>query len=304
MSRAPRLGLPLISMLACAGLQLAAPGSASAAPAPQRTRYELPSANGHGAILLDLKQKRLTQFREHLFAAEEPVLDGEGKDVWDGEQFATVHTRDLLFDMYFGVRAEGQQQWLTSAALDEERSGYLGLAADQPGGTGIVAMVQNIGALRATTYAFAPQALAAGGFVLVLKLENTGDQPLTDIAAFSLHNFHLGYGRALRPWDVPKDLAANGETLVFDGKGEVGRFRERGFAGVVVTPCPGRHLAPRRRPRRRSVQAGRRRCAAGPARQPAADRRGRRQRQRLPVGLRRPRARHDLLGRCRGAPRP
>ncbi|MBL8969211.1 MAG: glycosyl hydrolase, partial [Myxococcales bacterium] len=235
MSRAPRLGLPLISMLACAGLQLAAPGSVSAAPAPQRTRYELPSANGHGAILLDLKQKRLTQFREHLFAAEEPVLDGEGKDVWDGEQFATVHTRDLLFDMYFGVRAEGQQQWLTSAALDEDRSGYLGLAADQPGGTGIVAMVQNIGALRATTYAFAPQALAAGGFVLVLKLENTGDQPLTDIAAFSLHNFHLGYGRALRPWDVPKDLAANGETLVFDGKGEVGRFRERGFAGVVVT---------------------------------------------------------------------
>ncbi len=224
-----------IGFIGLIGLQFAAASRAWAAPAPQRTRFELPSTNGHGAILVDLKQRRVTQFREHLFAAEEPVLDSEGKDVWDGEQFATVHTRDLLFDTYFGVRAEGQQQWLSKAGLDEDASGYLGWDTDQQGGTGIVAMVQNIGALRATTYAFAPQALAAGGFVLVLKLENTGDQPLKGISAFSLHNFHLGYGRALRPWDVPKDIAANGETLVFDAKGDVGRFRERGFAGVVVT---------------------------------------------------------------------
>ncbi|MBK7824334.1 glycoside hydrolase family 15 protein [Nannocystis sp.] len=214
-------------------------GPLQAAPAPQRTRFELPSANGHGAILLDLKQRRLTQFREHLFAAEEPVLDGQGKEVWDGEQFATVHTRDLLFDMYFGVRAEGQQQWLTKAAVDEDASGYLAWDAGEQGGTGIVAMVQTIGALRATTYAFAPQALAAGGFVLLLKLENTGDQALKGVSAFSLHNFHLGYGRALRPWDVPKDIAANGETLVYDGAGNIGRFRERGFAGVVVTRALG-----------------------------------------------------------------
>ena len=225
------------------GVSLALPfalmSPALAAPAPQRTRFELPSANGYGAILLDLKQRRLTQFREHLFAAEEPVIDGEGKELWDGEQFATVHTRDLLFDLYFGVRADGQQQWLTEVAVDEDASGYLGLDANQAGGTGIIAMVQNLGALRATTYAFAPQELAAGGFVLVLKLENTGDLPLKGVSAFSLHNFHLGYGRALRPWDVPKDLAANGETLTFDNSGEVGHFRERGFAGVVVTRALG-----------------------------------------------------------------
>ena len=225
------------------GVSLALPfalmSPALAAPAPQRTRFELPSANGYGAILLDLKQRRLTQFREHLFAAEEPVIDGEGKELWDGEQFATVHTRDLLFDLYFGVRADGQQQWLTEVAVDEDASGYLGLDANEAGGTGIIAMVQNLGALRATTYAFAPQELAAGGFVLVLKLENTGDLPLKGVSAFSLHNFHLGYGRALRPWDVPKDLAANGETLTFDNNGEVGHFRERGFAGVVVTRALG-----------------------------------------------------------------
>lgn len=221
-------------------LQLGLVGPADAAPAPQRTRFELPSANGHGAILVDLAQARLTQFREHLFAAEEPMLDDQGQEVWDGQQFATVHTRDLLFDMYFGVRADGQQQWLTKAAVDQDASGYLAWDKDQQGGTGIVAMVQTIGALRATTYAFAPQGLAAGGYVLVLQLENTGAQPLKGVSAFSLHNFHLGYGRALRPWDVPKDLQANGETIEFDAKNEVGHFRERGFAGVVVT----RALAP------------------------------------------------------------
>ncbi len=215
-------------------------GTAAAAPAPQRTRFELPSSNGHGVIVLDLKQRRLTQLREHLFAAEEPVLDAEGKEVWDGEQFATVHTRDLVFDAYFGVRADGQQQWLTGATVDEDASGYLPWQQDELGGTGIIAMVQNIGGLRATTYAFAPQALAAGGFVLVLKLENTGGAAFKGVSAFSLHNFHLGYGRALRPWDVPDDIAANGETLEYDESGGVARFRERGFAGVLVT----RALAP------------------------------------------------------------
>lgn len=231
-------------LLVCtAALLLAHTGTAAAAPAPKRTRFELPSANGHGAIILDLTQRRLTQFREHVFAAEEPILDGEGEEVWDGGQFGTVHTRDLLYDLYFGVRADGTQQWLTQAALDEDASGYIGWqdgAVDGSGGTGIVAMVQSLGGLRATTYAFAPQGLAAGGFVLVLKLENTSAQPFTGVSAFSLHNFHLGYGRALRPWDVPDDLAANGETIEYDDMGGAARFRERGFAGVVVT----RALAP------------------------------------------------------------
>lgn len=200
---------------------------AEAAPPPQRTRFELPSSNGFGAILLDLKQARLTQFREHVFAAEEPVIDAQGNDVWDGGQFASVHTRDLLFDAYFGVRAAGEQFWLTSAPVDEDASGYVP-------GTGVVRMVQSVGALRATTYAYAPQGLAAGGFVLALELANTGMQPIAGVEAFSLHNFHLGYGRAKRPWEVPNDLAANGETITFVDDGAVARFHERGFAGVIV----------------------------------------------------------------------
>ena len=199
-------------------------GQAAAAPAPQRTRFELPSSNGHGVVLLDLEEARLTQFREHVFAAEEPVIDAEGQDVWDGGQFATVHTRDLLFDAYFGLRAAGEQFWLTTAPVDLEASGYVP-------GTGVATMVQQIGALRATTHAFALQGLEGGGFVLALALENTGGQAIAGVEAFSLHNFHLGFGRPQRPWEVPQDLAANGETIVVDGDEWL---IERGFAGVIA----------------------------------------------------------------------
>ncbi len=228
------LGFAVVSLLA---IFFAA--SVQAAPAPQRTRFELPASNGHGAIVLDLKKARLVQFREHLFAAEEPVLDANNNEVWDNDQFATVHTRDLLFDTYFGVRAEGQQQWLSETPVDLEASGYMPWIKDASGGTGIITMVQKLGALRATTHAFAPQGLPAGSFVLLLALENTGAVPLKDVAAFSLHNFHLGYGRPNRPWELANDLAANGETLEYDGAGGQARYRERGFAGVVVTRALG-----------------------------------------------------------------
>jgi hypothetical protein len=199
-------------------------GQAAASPPPQRTRFELPSSNGYGAVLLDLEKARLTQFREHVFAAEEPVIDAQGTDVWDGGQFATVHTRDLLFDAYFGVRAAGEQFWLTTVPVDHAASGYVP-------GTGIATMVQQVGALRATTHAFALQGLEGGGFVLALALENTGGQAIAGVEAFSLHNFHLGFGRPKRPWEVPQDLAANGETITVEGAWLI----ERGFAGVIAT---------------------------------------------------------------------
>ncbi|MDC0671903.1 glycoside hydrolase family 15 protein [Nannocystis radixulma] len=207
--------------------------SASAAE-PQRTRYKLPSSNGWGALLVDLSEGHATELREHVFAAEEPQIDAQGQDIWDGEQFATIHTRNVLYDAYFGVRAEGDQFWLTSAPVDQDASGYVGWNDLETVGTGIVAIEQPLGALEATTFAFAPQGLEAAGMVLLLRLKNTGAQPLQGVQAFSLHNFHLGFGRAKRPWDVYEDIAANGETVEFVGGAEA-RFRERGFAGTIVT---------------------------------------------------------------------
>src|SRR5687767_5568343 len=64
----------------------------------QRTFFRLASSNGHGAVLLDLSQARLTHFREHLFATEEPLLDAGGNELWSGNQPLAVRSRDLLYD--------------------------------------------------------------------------------------------------------------------------------------------------------------------------------------------------------------
>lgn len=218
-------------VFALAGLLLAVP-EVSAAEI-QRTRFELPVANGHTAAIVDLQAGRVNHFREHLFAAEEPLLDAEGEEVWDGGQFAAVYTRDLVYDTYFGLRLAGEQFWLPDRPVDYDASGYLGLTDESFGGTGIVRMVQHVGALEVRQYIFSPQSeqLPHAALVMALEVVNTSDQPLPGVQAFSLHNYHLGYGRPQSPWDVPNDIGDNGETIVVDG----GDIAERGFAGVIVT---------------------------------------------------------------------
>lgn len=229
----PRFAGP-VGGLACASLlAFAALGATPAQAAEiQRTRFQLPTANGHTALLVDLEAKRPTQLREHLFAAEEPVIDGQGEEVWDGSQFAAVYTRDLLYDAYFGLRAPDSQFWMTSTPVDLDASGYAGWKSGEVGGTGLVTMVQKAGDLETTQYFFTPQALEEVGFVMVMKVKNTGGATLSGVQAFSIHNFHLGFGRANAPWDVGEDIGDNGETLIWDGQS--GEYVERGFAGVVV----------------------------------------------------------------------
>ena len=205
-----------------------------------RSVYRLPSSNGHGAVLVDLNAARLTHFREHPFASEEPLIDASGNDVWSGNQPQSVATRDLLFDAYFGLRSEGSERWLTTAPVDRDHSGYAGYADGKVGGTGIASLVQTQGALELTQYFFAPRDFPHAGFVMAMRARNTGPSKLEGLAAFSLHNFHLGYGR---PGPLA-DLAANGETIDFDPAKQA--LVERGFAGVVVARPLGavlRHAA-------------------------------------------------------------
>ena len=195
----------------------------------QRTVTRLPSANGHGAVILDLATRRVTHFREHLFATEEPVIDAAGNDVWVGNQPQSIASRDVLYDAYFGLRHDGSQAWLTSTAADPDASGYAAWGPGKTGGTGIATLVQKAGALEVTTYVFAPRALGHTGFVMAARVRNTGATKASGVALFSLHNFHLGFGRP----GVMAKIAENGETISYDaGKGD---FLERGFAGVVVT---------------------------------------------------------------------
>lgn len=213
-----------------------APAAARAEVPPTRTFYRLPSSNGYGAVLLDLEQARLTHFREHLYATEEPELNASGGEVWNGNQPAVIKTRDILYDAYFGLRSGGSQRWLTSVPVDLDASGYAPWAAGKKGGTGVVTMVQKVGDLEAMQFFFAPRAMSHASFVMAMRVRNTGAAKATQISAFSIHNFHLGFGR---PGPMA-DIDENGETIELDTSGGKFDFIERAFAGVVVA----RALAP------------------------------------------------------------
>ncbi|MFP2906053.1 glycoside hydrolase family 15 protein [Pyxidicoccus sp. 3LFB2] len=200
--------------------------SAHAEVAVQRTFLRLPSSNGHGAVMLDLEQKKVSHFREHLFATEEPVIDAAGADVFEGSQPKVVHSRDLLFDAFFGLRSGGTQRWLNTQDANLEASGYAAWASGKTGGTGLATLVQRVGALEVTTYVFAPQSLPHASFVMALRVRNTGTAPVTGVSAFSLHNFHLGFGRP----GVMAETDENGETVELTGD----VFSEKGFAGVLA----------------------------------------------------------------------
>lgn len=200
-------------------------GLAASAPAqPARQFFSLPSSNGHGAVMVDARAAKVVHFREHLPATEEPQPDAMGREVWVGNQPQMVKTRDLLFDAYFGLRAGGQQRWLTTQPAS---SGYLTAAPSPVGGSGIVTWQQSALGLEVTTYVFAPRTLPRAAFVMALKVRNASAATITGVSAFSLHNLHLGYGRP----GVMQDVGANGETVVVGAGRDV---LERGFAGVVV----------------------------------------------------------------------
>lgn len=232
------------SMAAAAGLLLL-PVSAHAQEPVSRTRFELPVSNGHGAVLVHVddanpsRAHRATHFREHLFAAEEPVIDANGDEVWGGNDFEAIYTRDLLYDAYFGLRSGGTQRWLPSTDVDLDASGYVAATEGSRGGTGIVQLVHDVGSLEATQFFFAPMDLEANAFVMAVRVRNDGGTTATGVQAFSLANFHLGYGRPNSPWEVPNDIGENGETLelVTDADGQA--FLERGFAGVIATRAVG-----------------------------------------------------------------
>ncbi len=207
----------------------------AAQPAIPRSFLKLPSSNGHTAILADFTERKLTHFREQLPATEEPLLDEAGEEVWIGNQPQAVRTRDLLYDAFFGVRLKGTQRWLTAVPLDFDESGYAPWGAGKKGGTGIITWRQRVDSLELTTYAFAPRGLPRAGFVMMLKARNVGSSALNDVAAFSLHNYHLGYGRP----GVMADADENGETVVVDVQGNRVDLLERAFAGVVVTRSLG-----------------------------------------------------------------
>lgn len=182
---------------------------------PPRSFVQLPSSNGHGAILVDTNRGAVTHFREHLPATEEPLLDATKAEVWVGNQPQMIKTRDVLFDTYFGVRAGGQQRWLNGQSISNSR---------YDGASGIVTFTQSFNGVTLKTFAFAPKSFPHAGYALITCASSATVQQ--DVKVYLLDNFHLGFGRP----GVMADLEMNGETVAIATNHDV---FERGFAGVV-----------------------------------------------------------------------
>jgi len=146
-------------------LVLLLPASVPAQP----TVTDLPFSNGFGAASYSIQSRKLTTFTEHLYASWNPGVD----------------TVDWCYDVFFGLRAGGQNRWLAGVA--EDSAGYLE-------GTGILKTVHSHQDLTIETYWFAPFGLDMPVFIAAAMITNTGSSALTDSAAFMLFNFHLGDG--------------------------------------------------------------------------------------------------------------
>jgi MYXO-CTERM domain-containing protein len=200
------------------------PGVAVAAE-PHRSFYDLPSSNGYGAVVVDLQQGRAHHWRDHLFATEEPVWNAAGEEQWKNNEPRAVYTRDLLHDAYFGLRVSGESAWLTDLPVDLDASGWGSPDGSINGGTNQVAMVQAGDGFVATTWVWSPWGIERSAMALVLEVENTGTEPLTDLGAFSVHNVHLGEGRP----GPNAEIGFQNETVILGPT-----IEERGFAGVVA----------------------------------------------------------------------
>ncbi len=191
-------------VLAFATVTVAAPARAQVAPHPSWS--VLPWTNGVASAAYDVNRRRLTSFREHVYQRRD----------------AATATRELAYDAYFGLRAGGQNLWLTERA--PEQAGWDERA-------GIARIVQRHGDLRATQYFFAPFATTAPVVVAVIEVTNVGAAPAADAAVFWLANLRAGTGDGTL-----------GERITWTG----GAFEERGARGLLVhapQPAPTHHAA-------------------------------------------------------------
>jgi GH15 family glucan-1,4-alpha-glucosidase len=197
--------LACILVVAAAGAGLPSAARAQAV-APHRSWAVLPWTNGWGSGGYDTLARKVVSFRDHVYAMRD----------------AATPTRELAYDVYFGLRSGGSNAWLNDRPISD---------AGWDGAHGIARVVQGHGAIRATQYWFAPFAVPAPVLIAVVDVENTGNAPLADAALFALTNLHLGGGDG-----------TTGERIQWLGDA----FEERGARGLAVVrglPAPSHHVA-------------------------------------------------------------
>jgi GH15 family glucan-1,4-alpha-glucosidase len=125
---------------------------------------KLPSANGHGVVVLNEDNEGRT------------VLDQFSDRIYKRVSADSDPVRDLLYDTYFGIDGN----WLRDAS-----------AVAYVPGTGILQINRRMEDLSITEYAWAPMGLEWPGFVQMLKISNTGEESRS-LVVNTLHNVHVG----------------------------------------------------------------------------------------------------------------
>ncbi|MDX9720607.1 MAG: hypothetical protein RBU37_07660 [Myxococcota bacterium] len=225
------INLSIFSSLLLGALLLPS-GTLQGEVTPTRSWTTLVSSNGFGAVVVDLVppegKAQVHHFREHIYAAEEPLLDSGGNELWSNGAPLSVMSRDLLFDILVGVRADGGQNWLKSTPVDLDASGYEPYQDGAVGGTPIIRYVQRSRGLELSSFVWAPWSVEHATFVLLVRAKNTGSSAIDGVSLFTLHNFHLGYGRP----GPTGEVQANGESLSWDSGTRT--LTETGFAGALT----------------------------------------------------------------------
>lgn len=162
-------------------------GAAIAHAAPA-TITQLPSGNGHGFVVFDGTQQRVTDWLERPYRYLRPGQDPKGEG---------VPRRDLVYDLYFGVRAGSQAAWLSETTQTE-----LGYLDDSH----VVRAVATVGGLEAESLYFLPFEAQRNVLVSVVRVRNTTSAPI-DATVFFNPNVKLGAGRP--------DPGADGESITF-----------------------------------------------------------------------------------------
>ncbi len=185
-----------LTLSAALSLALAAGASAARAAVPHPSIGQATSGNGYGFVVYDLGLRKVTWLTEAPYKAKD----------------AATQTRNVAYDAYFGLRADGEGGWLSNRPLD---------AAEYLDDGNVVVATQSFGPLRAKTHVFAPWGLSAASMVIALEVTNVSSVTLNDAAAFALVNLHLGVG-APNPDNTGESLSYAAATDSFTVTGPSG----------------------------------------------------------------------------------
>ncbi len=202
----------LISL--AAAIALAQAGAAVAVePVPSFTK--LVTGNGFGFQVFSISDNAVKQYLERPYRYMWPNPsnpDGEG-----------IVRRNLVYDSYFGVRAGTTAVWLGQVAPTQV--GYV----DQ---TNVIRSAYTVGSVLTESYFFAPYGYDGNAMVMLLKVTNQGGSPVT-VDGFSLANFHMGSA------PTPDSPQANGESIEYDGDGDVAVETGPGGGAMIYLPIGG-----------------------------------------------------------------